>query len=129
MSQREDRSNHDAIPALAPSLPDVLRPERDFYEHPRRISYSCDTCPRTYLTPHHLALHARSCDSNKRKVSQLLEQSKDFWEMRKRRRLEQRSQAQDIHTQEAGTGAQVVQQGPTVDYMAVGSNRMVSTAI
>ena len=75
------------LPVPAPS---DSRPDRKLYQHPdaTQVAYSCDTCERTFSAPHHLTLHLRSCGSAKRKVDRILHESKEFWEMRKRRRVE-----------------------------------------
>ncbi|KAJ3520920.1 hypothetical protein NMY22_g12533 [Coprinellus aureogranulatus] len=69
-------------------LPGLIRPEREPYEHPRRVQYACSTCGKSYAAPQHLSIHERDCDGNKRKVDGMLEESRLFWEMRKKRRLE-----------------------------------------
>jgi hypothetical protein len=59
----------------------------DHYSHATRLSYDCQGCGKTYATLHHLTSHERVCFSNKRHLSNLLQESKVFWEARKKRRL------------------------------------------
>jgi hypothetical protein len=55
--------------------------------HPQ---FSCEHCDKVYSTQYHLEAHQRgSCKTSKRKISDLLATTREFWEARKRRRLEQ----------------------------------------
>lgn len=65
--------------------------ERTLYEHPQNVVYACEACGKAYAAPHHLAGHERSCASNKRSIDSILQESKAFWESRKKRRLEKQS--------------------------------------
>lgn len=60
----------------------------DQYYHSSRASFDCQGCGKIYTTFHHLTTHERTCFSNKRNLSTLLQTSKTFWEARKRRKLE-----------------------------------------
>ncbi|KAJ3533279.1 hypothetical protein NMY22_g7397 [Coprinellus aureogranulatus] len=59
-------------------------------------SHSCQNCGKHYSTEHHLSVHqARSCAQTKRTLSELLQETKSFWESRKRRRFEAQTQVSD----------------------------------
>jgi hypothetical protein len=54
--------------------------------------FTCEHCDKEYSTIHHLESHQRvSCNTSKRSISNLLVTTKEFWENRKRRRLEELS--------------------------------------
>jgi ribosomal protein S27AE len=61
----------------------------------RSRQFSCENCGKQYFTAHHLDTHqSRSCARTKRGLSELLKETRDFWELRKRRRLEAQSSIQ-----------------------------------
>ena len=56
----------------------------------RSREFACMNCKKQYVTARHLETHQlRSCARTKRGLSELLKETKDFWEGRKRRRLEE----------------------------------------
>ena len=58
------------------------------YEHPTHLVYSCDQCNKEFSLIHNLNKHQRlGCVQTKRSLSQLLEDTKTFWESRKKGRL------------------------------------------
>ena len=59
---------------------------RSPYYHPIHPSFQCDNCGKTYTSPRHLDQHQRQCQRSKRTLSDLLEETKEFWQSRKRRR-------------------------------------------
>jgi hypothetical protein len=80
--------------------------------HPRRSNqhllyphFPCEHCGKDYSTLHHLEAHQRgSCNVSKRKMSDLLASTKEFWEAKKRRRLDQKL-LQNVD----GQGTQIVE--------------------
>lgn len=57
------------------------------YEKSSPMTYTCINCGKNYSAPHHLDAHQiRSCASTKRTLSELLGETRVFWEARKRRR-------------------------------------------
>jgi hypothetical protein len=52
--------------------------------------FPCENCNKSYSALHHLEAHQRSsCNVSKRKISKLLASTKEFWEAKKKRRLDQ----------------------------------------
>lgn len=51
-------------------------------------TYECEDCGKQYSKTWHLDSHLRECTLSKRSLSQLLDQTKEFWASRKRRRVE-----------------------------------------
>ncbi|TEB28673.1 hypothetical protein FA13DRAFT_1711682 [Coprinellus micaceus] len=53
--------------------------------------FICEHCGKQYTVIHHLENHQRTlCNSSKRKLAELLSTTKEFWEDRKKRRLEEK---------------------------------------
>ena len=61
---------------------------RSPYHHAVHPSFQCNNCGRAYSNPRHLDQHQRQCSNSKRDLSDLLEETKAFWESRKRRKVE-----------------------------------------
>ncbi|KAJ3521207.1 hypothetical protein NMY22_g12407 [Coprinellus aureogranulatus] len=57
------------------------------------LSHRCEGCGKEYATSHHLNHHQQSCHSTKRTLSILLNETRSFWESRKRRKLNNQSTA------------------------------------
>lgn len=47
----------------------------------------CEYCERSFSTYQHLSVHQRTCNPAKRGISSLLEETKEFWEAKKRRKV------------------------------------------
>ncbi|TEB19263.1 hypothetical protein FA13DRAFT_1719017 [Coprinellus micaceus] len=75
------------IPAAMSDRPFPIT--RNAYEHPTHsTSCCCPQCGKVYSTYHHLAAHERACTLSRQNLSELLEQTKEFWEMKRRKRAE-----------------------------------------
>ncbi|KAJ3524956.1 hypothetical protein NMY22_g10778 [Coprinellus aureogranulatus] len=85
VSQESELSNDRSSSGLATQITWSFQPSDA--SHPSS-SHPCEHCGKEYLTPYHLEIHQRSsCDPSKRKLSELLFRTKEFWATRKRRRL------------------------------------------
>lgn len=60
-------------------------PSRGPFHHP--ILDTCKHCGREFAGYSYLSLHQRTCRARKRDLSALLEETKEFWESRKRQKL------------------------------------------
>jgi hypothetical protein len=67
-------------------------------ELPSAWSQSC-ICGRTFSVPQAYTCHKRSCQKTKKRLSSALEKAKEFWQINKRRKVEQVAQSIEEGTQ------------------------------
>lgn len=73
---------------------------RGLYQHPAHNTFYCSACGKEFSAVHHLNSHqSRSCRHTKRNLSELLLETKSFWESRKRIRLADDSNLNDPEAQ------------------------------
>ncbi|KAJ3529705.1 hypothetical protein NMY22_g8891 [Coprinellus aureogranulatus] len=75
------------------------------YQRPMRLGFACSSCSKQYSALHHAQSHERVCTQNKRSIASILDDSRAFWEARKKRRIEESSQ----HADQAIPGAPMLQ--------------------